>query len=99
MNTADQPHLAPTRVGPNTYAEPTAEQRAAFAAYLRGLAEAVENPIPGDLPVRLGTIDVQANVEQPWVLPTSHRVVHNTIGRQITVTIGWGTPDFGWGWR
>lgn len=92
--------FAPRDVGQNLRAEPTAEQRAALAGYLRGLANTIENPDPLDLPVRIGRISTETND------PSEHNILadfdptgQRAIGRQVTIKIGWGTPGFAWDWQ
>lgn len=97
---SDLPNLAPTQVGPNTLVGPTAEERAKFAAYLRGIADLVENPDRLGLPIRTGTIDFEANELEPEILlPDPIAITQRKIGQQVKITVGWGTPKFGWDWR
>jgi hypothetical protein len=95
----DDLSFAPRDVGPFLRAEPTAEQRGALAGYLRGLANAIENPDPLDLPVRIGQISTETND------PGAHNILSDfdpsgqrAIGRQVKITVGWGTPQMGWDW-
>jgi hypothetical protein len=100
VSTHDTPNFAPTQVGPFQYAEPTAEHRAAFAAYLRALAEAVENPDRPGLPIRIGQVVTDMNERGLWDL-TRNMVEpfgNDKIGQQVKITVGWGTPKFGWDW-
>lgn len=101
MSTDDSPRFAPTRVGPNTLAEPTAEHRAASAAYLRRLADAVENPDRLGLPIRIGQVVTEVNQHRPQSLTLNafEPFGSDKIGQQVKITIGWGTPKFGWDWR
>jgi hypothetical protein len=101
MSTDATPNFAPTQVGPFQYAEPTAEHRAAFAAYLRALAEAVENPDRLGLPIRIGQVVTEVNQRTPQALTLDafDPFGSDKIGQQVKITLGWGTPKFGWDWR
>lgn len=71
-----------------------------FAAYLRGVADMVENPDRVSLPIRTGTVAWDRNVdEKPFLLaPNPCALFSSVIGQQIKITLGWGTPKFEWDW-
>lgn len=98
--TDEIPNFAPTQVGPFYYAEPTAEHRSAFAAYLRALADAVENPDRLGLPIRIGQVVTEVNQQGPQSLTLNafDPFGNDKIGQQVKITLGWGTPKFGWDW-
>jgi hypothetical protein len=84
-------------VGPNLLSQPTDEQRQAVAAVLRGLADQIEDK-NSTMPLRLGWIDTEVNRPGPRTLQSFVPFGDDIVGRRVTVTLGWGSPKFGWEW-